>query len=136
MSRRRRRYARPKPEGTLPGEHQQQFLMTAADAAATVLARTERPLKLWELVTRMKRQGLWSTTASTPKVSVCAAIGRELALGPRSRIVRVGRGLYALAEPPVRAPGLKPAPRPRTDAPPRASDPASRSDCGDSTTPG
>lgn len=128
MSRRRRG-----PAPTLSGKHRRENLMSAINAAAVVMARTDRPLRLWELLARMKRQGLWSTTSQTPKSAIAAVLRRELALGPRSRIREVGDGLYTLADAPVRVRGL--GRMPRTDSPSRAPRPARRSDCEGNTTP-
>lgn len=107
--------------------------MSAIDAAALVMARANRPLGLGELLVRMKRQGLWSTTAPTPKSTLAAALYRELALGHRSRIRKPAEGLYALTEDPVRPRGLRPIPR--TAAPPDAPGPGPRAGFADSTTP-
>lgn len=72
--------------------------MTAADAAATVLAQAGRPMSAAELITEMAKCGLWeSPGGKTPAATLSATIHTEMKkAGPKSRFAKAERGMFVL----------------------------------------
>ncbi len=71
--------------------------VSALDAAAQVLAKSEKPMRAQELIAAMAEQGLWKSPAGkTPHATLYAAMLREVAAkGTASRFRKVDRGLFA-----------------------------------------
>ncbi|HLP83831.1 MAG TPA: winged helix-turn-helix domain-containing protein, partial [Phycisphaerales bacterium] len=71
--------------------------MSALDAAAQVLASSDRPLRCTELVAEMQRRSLWTSPGgATPESTLHAAITREIATkGDTARFKKVERGLFS-----------------------------------------
>ena len=71
--------------------------VSALDAAAQVLGKTEKPMGARELIAAMAEQGLWTSPAGkTPHATLYAAILREIAArGDAARFKKVDRGLFA-----------------------------------------
>ncbi len=72
--------------------------VSALDAAAQVLAKSEKPMRAQELIAAMAEQGLWkSPVGKTPHATLYAAMLREVAAkGSASRFSKVDRGLFEL----------------------------------------
>lgn len=72
--------------------------VSALDAAAQVLAKSEVPMRAKELIAAMEKQGLWSSPGGkTPEATLYAAITREIQTkGDASRFARHDRGLFCL----------------------------------------
>lgn len=71
--------------------------LSALDAAAQVLAASDKPMRAIEIVGAMAKQGLWkSAGGKTPEATIYAAILREIQRkGPQARFRKVERGLFA-----------------------------------------
>jgi hypothetical protein len=74
--------------------------ISALDAAAKVLAESDRPLRAIDMIEVMHAKGLWTSPGGrTPEASVYAAITREIsARGKESRFRKVDRGLFTSTE--------------------------------------
>ena len=70
---------------------------SALDAAAQVLAKSDKPMRAQELIAAMGEQGLWkSPGGKTPHATLYAAILREIsAKGDASRFKKTDRGQFA-----------------------------------------
>lgn len=70
--------------------------VSALDAAATVLAKAEKPMRAQELIAAMADQGLWkSPGGKTPHATLYAAMLREIAAkGKDARFTKVDRGQF------------------------------------------
>ncbi len=70
--------------------------VSALDAAATVLAASEVPMRAKELIAAMEAKGLWrSPSGKTPEATLYAAIIREIAAkGTASRFKKHERGVF------------------------------------------
>ncbi len=74
------------------------------DAAATVLAESDRPLHAKEIIDLVVERGLWSSPGGgkTPEATLYAAMIREIAAkGDEARFRKVERGLFVHADSPV-----------------------------------
>jgi HB1, ASXL, restriction endonuclease HTH domain len=71
--------------------------VSALDAAATVLAKADKPMRAQELIAAMAEQGLWkSPGGKTPHATLYAAMLREIAAqGKDARFAKADRGLFA-----------------------------------------
>ena len=71
--------------------------VSAIDAAATVLAKADEPMRAQELIAAMADQGLWkSPGGKTPHATLYAAMLREIAAkGKDARFAKADRGLFA-----------------------------------------
>ncbi len=70
--------------------------VSALDAAAQVLAKSEVPMRAKELIAAMEKAGLWhSPSGKTPHATLYAAMIREIAaLGDRARFKKLERGVF------------------------------------------
>lgn len=70
--------------------------ISALDAAAIVLGRAHKPLRVKEIIERMRDGELWiSPEGKTPEATLSAALTREIMTkGPKSRFRKAGRGLF------------------------------------------
>ncbi|MFO0836112.1 MAG: winged helix-turn-helix domain-containing protein [Phycisphaerales bacterium] len=70
--------------------------VSALDAAAQVLARSEVPMRAKELIAAMEKSGLWhSPSGRTPHATLYAAMIREIAArGDKSRFKKLERGVF------------------------------------------
>jgi hypothetical protein len=70
--------------------------MSALDAAARVLATSDKPMRCTELIAEMQNRSLWtSPSGKTPESTLHAAITREIATkGDAARFKKVDRGLF------------------------------------------
>ncbi|MCC7464552.1 MAG: winged helix-turn-helix domain-containing protein [Gammaproteobacteria bacterium] len=70
--------------------------VSALDAAAQVLAKSEVPMRAKELIAAMEKQGLWSSPGGkTPHATLYAAMIREIAaLGDKARFKKHERGVF------------------------------------------
>ncbi len=72
--------------------------MSCLDAAAKVLAESDRPLNTQEMVSAMFGRGYWHSEAPTPRATLYSALLREIQKkGSESRFTKVERGKFALA---------------------------------------
>jgi hypothetical protein len=71
--------------------------MSALDAAAQVLAKSNESLSCQQLIEAMTQQGLWSSSkGKTPANTLNAAIHKEIATkGDASRFVKAERGKFS-----------------------------------------
>lgn len=89
-----------KPEATKPrGAKPRGGKMSALDAAAVVLRKSKRPMRVKEIIEAMANQGLWeSPGGKTPHATLNAAILRDISLkGKESRFAKPDRGLFTFA---------------------------------------
>jgi hypothetical protein len=79
--------------------------ISALDAAATVLAASEVPMRAKEMIAAMEAKGLWkSPGGKTPEATLYAAIIREIAAkGTAARFKKHERGVFVA--PPQRGKG-------------------------------
>ena len=69
--------------------------LSGLDAAAQVLARAGRPMRVTEVMAEIQAKGLWATKGATPKATIYAAIIREIAAkGNASRFKKTDRGTF------------------------------------------
>ena len=70
--------------------------VSALDAAAQVLAKSEVPMRAKELIAAMDKHGLWSSPGGkTPHATLYAAMIREIAaLGDKARFKKHERGVF------------------------------------------
>ncbi len=70
--------------------------LSALDAAAQVIAKAGKPMRVQDLVDAMATSGLWkSPGGKTPAATLSAAIGREIkTLGSKARFKKAERGLF------------------------------------------
>lgn len=70
--------------------------VSALDAAAQVLAKSEVPMRAKELIAVMEKTGLWhSPSGKTPHATLYAAMIREIAaLGDKARFRKLERGVF------------------------------------------
>jgi hypothetical protein len=70
--------------------------LSALDAAAKVLAESDRPLRAIDIIEVMHAKGLWSSPGGkTPEATLYAAIIREItAKGKDARFKKVDRGMF------------------------------------------
>jgi hypothetical protein len=73
--------------------------LSALDAAAKVLAESDRPLRAIDMIEVMRAQGLWTSPGGkTPEATLYAAITREIASkGTDARFQKVDRGMFTSA---------------------------------------
>ncbi len=73
--------------------------VSALDAAAQVLADSDRPLRAKEMIEAMAERGLWSSpNGKTPEATLYAAILREISTkGDAARFRKVERGQFTHA---------------------------------------
>ena len=74
--------------------------VSALDAAAKVLAESDRPLRAIDMVELMHARGLWTSPGGkTPEATLYAAIIREItAKGKDARFKKVDRGMFVSTE--------------------------------------
>ena len=74
--------------------------LSALDAAAQVLAETNRPMNCREMIEAMAEKGYWTSPAGkTPSATLYSAISRELkAKGAAARFEKVERGRFARSQ--------------------------------------
>jgi hypothetical protein len=84
-----KRIAAPKPP-TKPKR------VSALDAAAQILAKSEVPLRAKELIAQMEASGLWKSPGGrTPEATLYAAITREIATkGTKARFKKHDKGVF------------------------------------------
>ncbi len=72
--------------------------VSALDAAAQVLSKTEKPMGARDLIAAMTERRLWSSPGGkTPHATLYAAIHREIAAkGDAARFKKVDRGLFEI----------------------------------------
>jgi hypothetical protein len=70
--------------------------LSALDAAAKVLAESDRPLRAIDMIEVMHAKGLWTSPGGkTPEATLYAAIIREItAKGKDARFKKVDRGMF------------------------------------------
>lgn len=69
------------------------------NAAALVLAETDKPMKVSDILAVVAEKNLWSTGGKTPEATVYAAIIREIkAKGPESRFWKVDKGTFGITD--------------------------------------
>ncbi|QYK49184.1 MAG: winged helix-turn-helix domain-containing protein [Phycisphaeraceae bacterium] len=70
--------------------------ISALDAAAKVLAESDRPLRAIDMIEVMHARGLWTSPGGkTPEATLYAAITREIAAkGTDARFKKVDRGMF------------------------------------------
>jgi hypothetical protein len=69
--------------------------LSGLDAAAQVLARAGRPLRVTDVMAQIQAKGLWATKGATPKATIYAAMIREIAAkGKASRFKKTDRGTF------------------------------------------
>lgn len=70
--------------------------ISALDAAAKVLAESDRPLRAIDMIEVMHAKGLWTSPGGkTPEASLYAAVIREIAAkGKDARFKKVDRGMF------------------------------------------
>lgn len=70
---------------------------SAVDAAAQVLAKAGKPMRVKDLVAEMESKGLWkSPGGKTPAATLYSAMIREITVkGKAARFVKKDRGLFA-----------------------------------------
>jgi hypothetical protein len=73
--------------------------LSALDAAAQVLASSDKPMRAIDMVSEMEAKGLWrSPGGKTPEATLYAAIIREIAAkGKTTRFAKHGKGLFRAA---------------------------------------
>ena len=79
--------------------------VSALDAAAQVLAKSEVPMRAKELIAAMEKSGLWhSPSGKTPHATLYAAMIREIAaLGDKARFKKHERGVFVATSHAARA---------------------------------
>lgn len=84
-------------KGKKPDNEKKPKRVTALDAAAAVLAKSDKPMRAQELITAMTKQGLWSSPAGkTPQATLYAGMLREARdKGNAARFKKVDRGMFA-----------------------------------------
>lgn len=84
--------AKPAPAG--PAKPKK---LSCINAAAMVLAKSGKPMRVAEMIEQMRVRGLWtSPQGKTPEASLYAAVIREIAAkGAGARFKKVERGLFA-----------------------------------------
>jgi hypothetical protein len=70
--------------------------LSALDAAAKVLAESDRPLRAIDMIEVMHAKGLWTSPGGkTPEATLYAAVIREItAKGKDARFKKVDRGMF------------------------------------------
>lgn len=70
--------------------------VSALDAAAQILAKSEVPLRAKELIAQMEASGLWKSPGGrTPEATLYAAITREIATkGTKARFKKHDKGVF------------------------------------------
>ena len=88
--------ANKKAKGKKAGGDKKPKRVTALDAAAQVLAKSDKPMRAQELITAMAEQGLWTSPGGkTPHATLYAAMLREVQnKGEAARFKKVDRGLF------------------------------------------
>ncbi len=83
----------PKPKPAKPAKAKR---VSALDAAARVLAESDRPLRAIDMIEVMHAKGLWTSPGGkTPEATLYAAIIREIsAKGKDARFAKVDRGMF------------------------------------------
>lgn len=98
--------------------------LSALSAAAQVLREAGEPLHYEEITRRALDEGLWTPKGKTPAATMSAQLSVDLKnKGASSRFLKVGRGLYAVNEPPESPPEplvAPPPPRATVKAPRRS----------------
>ncbi|GIK54163.1 MAG: hypothetical protein BroJett014_31360 [Planctomycetota bacterium] len=86
--------AKPKP--SMASREKKPKRVSALDAAATVLAASEVPMRAKEMIAEMEAKGLWkSPGGKTPEATLYAAIIREIAAkGTAARFKKHERGVF------------------------------------------
>jgi hypothetical protein len=69
---------------------------SALDAAAQVIAKSDKPMRAVDMIAQMEAKGLWkSPGGKTPEATLYAAIIREIAAkGKEARFAKHDRGLF------------------------------------------
>ena len=68
--------------------------MSGLEAAFQVLAKAEKAMRVGEMADAAIEQGLWAPEGQTPKMTLSAAIQRELKKGAESRFIKTEAGLF------------------------------------------
>ncbi len=86
-----------KPAKTTPAKQSAPPRLSALDAAAQVLAASDKPMGSHDLIDAMAAKGLWkSPGGKTPAATLYAAILREIqAKKSEARFKKVERGMFA-----------------------------------------
>ncbi|HMN42477.1 MAG TPA: HTH domain-containing protein [Phycisphaerales bacterium] len=76
--------------------------VSALDAAAQVIAKSDKPMRAVDMIAQMEAKGLWTSPGGkTPEATLYAAIIREIAAkGKQARFAKHDRGLFVA--PPTR----------------------------------
>ena len=84
------------PKQAKPAKEPKAKKLSALDAAAQVLAKSDKPMTSKALIDAMAEQHLWSSPGGkTPEATLYAAMLREItAKGKESRFKKVDRGLF------------------------------------------
>ena len=84
------------PKQAKPAKEPKAKKVSALDAAAQVLAKSDKPMTSKALIDAMAEQRLWSSPGGkTPEATLYAAMLREItAKGKESRFKKVDRGLF------------------------------------------
>jgi hypothetical protein len=87
----------PKGSKSSKSKKNTQSKLSALDAAAQVLAKSNESMTCQQLIDAMTQQGLWSSTeGKTPANTLNAAIHKEIATkGDASRFVKAERGKFS-----------------------------------------
>ncbi len=90
-----KRIAAPKPPAS-PSTPTKPKRVSALDAAAQILAKSEVPLRAKELIAQMEASGLWKSPGGrTPEATLYAAITREIATkGTMARFKKHDKGVF------------------------------------------
>jgi HB1/ASXL restriction endonuclease-like protein with HTH domain len=74
--------------------------LSGLDAAAKILADSDKPMTCGDVMARILELKLWASTGKTPAATLSAAIGREVKTkGKASRFKKLGRGLFGPGAP-------------------------------------
>lgn len=84
------------PKAPKPAKEKQPKRVSALDAAAQVLAASDRPMRAKEMIAEVDAKGLWkSPGGKTPEATLYAAIIREIAAkGDKARFKKHDKGLF------------------------------------------
>ena len=85
-----------KPKAAKPAKKSAPPRLSALDAAAQVLAASDKPMRAQDLIDQMAAKGLWkSPGGKTPAATLYAAVLREIqAKKSEARFKKVERGLF------------------------------------------
>ncbi len=84
------------PKAPKPAKEKKPKRVSALDAAAQVLAASDKPMRAKEMIAAMESKGLWTSPGGkTPEATLYAAIIREIAAkGTAARFKKHERGVF------------------------------------------